>query len=246
MKLSISRRRLGLALALGTLCLLAPATSHAGLLPVNFRPGSPIISGSNGGLTYNATTGDFDATLTSPSLVYAAPFVQPNGFTLFNGSLSMDLKVDKNGHFVANGSGLDLTGTITINGAVFGGNNNPLLTGTITNFGSEAAGPPTLSFDGYFTITGGALTQTETGSGGQPVFGGFPLGGRGGFLLSAENVTGGTLGDFSRDFSSSSVKPTVGVLAAPEPSSLTLSLTAAVVLGAWRWRRKSLRARAIG
>jgi hypothetical protein len=235
---------LALALAIGW--LLAPATGRAGLLPIHFQPGGPIVSGSNGRLTYNAATGDFNLMLSSPSLIFAAPFVQPNGFTTFSGSLSIDLLVDHSGHFVANGAGLQLTGTVTINGATFTGNAaNPLLSGTITNFGSQAAGPPSLSFDGFFDITGGALTTTQPGSGGQPVFGGFPAGGSGGFILNAENVTSGTLGDFSSDFSSSSVKAHVGV-PTPEPNSLVLSLTAAAVLGAWRLRRKRLLADAIG
>jgi hypothetical protein len=231
----ISPKWLGLALALGVTLLPAPSACRADLLPVTFAPGAPIVSGSNGSLSYNASTGDFHTTLMAPSLVYAAPFVQPRGFAVFSGSFTLDLLVDQAGNFVANGTGLTLTGNVTINGANFSG---PLLTGTLTGFGAQAAGPPSLSFDGTYTITGGLLTQTKTGTGGSQVFGGYPLGQAGGFILVAENVTGGTLGDFTQNFSSGSVKPQVGVLA-PGPSAWALFLTGAVALAGWRGMRRT-------
>ncbi len=227
----IHPKRLSLALALAVQFLLTPSICRAGQIPVSFAPGDPIVSGSNGGITYNATTGDFNATLTGASLVYAAPFVLPSGFALFSGSLTIDLTVDHSGDFVANCSVLLLTGSVTINGATFSGT---LLSGAITDFGAQAAGPPSLTFDGYYTITGGALTQTESGTGSALVFGGFPLGASGGFLLDAENVTGGTLGNFAQNFSSSSDKPEVGVLAVavavPAPGTLVLALIGVMVL----------------
>lgn len=236
MTLYIRPHRWGPTLALGILCVFAPAAARAGLLPVAFQSGSPIVSGSHGDLSYNAATGEFNTTLNSSSLVFAAPFVQPNGFTHFKGSLSIDFFVNNKGQFVANGSGLELNGTVTINGATFTGT---LLTGTITDFGSQAAGPPSRSFDGFFDITGGALTTTQPGNGGQPVFGGFPSGETGGFILVAEKTTSGILGDFAQNFTSNSVKSAVGMVS-PEPSSLTLLLTAAGTLGVWRLRRKRL------
>jgi hypothetical protein len=229
-----------LLLALGVAVLLAPTTCRADfLLPENFQPGAPIVSSSNGGLTYNASTGDFNVTINASSLTYAAPFVLPRGFALITGSndqLVIDLTVDNNGNFVSSGAGVLLVGSVTINGAVFTGTTaNPLLTGTVTAFGSDPAGPPSLTFDGYFTITGGLLTQTKTGTGGAAVSGGFPLGNAGGFLVTAENVTGGTLGDFAENFSSSNDKPELGVLV-PGPSSLALALCGAAVLAGWRRR----------
>jgi hypothetical protein len=209
------------------------------LLPVNFAPGAPIVGGSSGGLTYTASTGELKMTLSGPTLTFAAPFVNNQNHFVFitGGSLTIDLIVDQNGNLVSNGTGVTLTGTTTINGASFSGT---LLTGTLTGFGAQPAGPPSFTFDGYFNITGGQLTTTKTGTGGSQVFGGFPLGQLGGFLLDAENVTKGTLGDFTHDFTSTSIKPSVGVLA-PEPGSLVLFLTGTLVLGGWK--RVSGRAR---
>jgi hypothetical protein len=227
-------RQFGIALAVGVYWLVAPPLCRAGpLLPLDFQPGAPNVSGSNGSLTYNAATGDFQAALTGASLVYSAPSVAPRGFVPFSGSLMMDLTVDHNGNFVSNGTGLVLTGTVTINGAIFTGT---LLTAKITAFGADDAGPPTRAFDGLFEITGGALTTTQPGTGGQDVSGGFPVGSLGGFMLSAEDVTSGTLGDFTRSFSSTTNKPLIGVLT-PEPSTIALVLTGAAGLAWWRKRK---------
>lgn len=230
----ISLRRFGLALALGVHFLVAPSHCRAGpLLTLDFQPGAPNVSGSNGGITYDAATGDFHAMLSGASLVYAAPSVAPRGFAPFSGSLNMDVMVDHNGNFVSNGTGLVLTGSVTINGAVFSGT---LLTAKITAFGADDAGPPTRTFDGVFEITGGALTTTQPGTGGEDVSGGFPVGSLGGFILSAEDVRSGTLGDFTQSFSSTGGKPLIGVLT-PEPSTLVLALTGAVGLTWWRKRK---------
>jgi hypothetical protein len=225
-------RRIGLALFLGALFLLAPPLRAGPLLPLDFQPGAPIVSGSNGDLTYNASTDEFKATLSGPTLLYASPSI-PNGFALISGgSLTIDLFVSNNGNFVANGTGVTLSGSVTINGAVFTGT---LLAGTVTAFGSDPAGPPSRDFDGLFTVTGGALTQTETGSGGQSFFGGFPVGRIGAFGLIGEDVTSGTLGDFTHNFSSDRDKPLIGVV--PEPSTLALVLTGATLFVGWRKRR---------
>jgi hypothetical protein len=230
-----SSRITGLVLVVCLQPLITPSVCRADLLPVIFQPGAPIVGGSNGALTYNASTGDFNLTVSAPTLTYAGPFVNPppgNNFALIaSPKLIIDLKVNTSGNFVANGTGVLLTGTVSFKDQ-FGGtvtfsgttSANPLLSGTVTNFGAQAVGPPSLSFDGYYNVTGGALTQTRTDSMGNPIFGGFPLGGgTGGFLIDAENVTGGTLGDFTHNFSSSNVKPEVGTVT-PAPPSLTLAL----------------------
>jgi hypothetical protein len=79
-------------------------------------------------------------------------------------------------------------------------------------------------------------------SGGGTLFGGFPLGALGAFDLSAENVTGGILGDFSMDFSSDSVKDEEG-LTIPEPSSWALALLGGTELGILDFVRRRRRRR---
>ena len=114
-----------------------------------------------------------------------------------------------------------------------------LLSGPITAFGADPPGPPTRAFNGFFLIQGGALTQTITLSGGGTVFGGFPVGGQpGGFLLLAENVTSGILGNFAQDFASTNGKSNIGV-ATPEPGAWILAGTGAATLAGWgRLRRR--------
>jgi hypothetical protein len=63
----IYQSRLGLALALGTICVLTPTTGRAGLLPVAFKPGAPIISDSNGALNYSVLSASVQNVGTPPS-----------------------------------------------------------------------------------------------------------------------------------------------------------------------------------
>jgi hypothetical protein len=228
------RRSAPAVLTLALLVLAAP-NCRADLI-LSFNPGSPTILGNNGTLAYNASTGNFDAVLTP--LTYNAAFVLPRGFATFAASpaaqLTIDLTVDKNGNFVSNGTGLSLTGSVTINGQTFASSpGNPLLTGPITDFGSQApAGPAPFNFEGVFSITGGVLTTTKG-----TVNGGFQIGTPGGFILNAENTTSGILGDFQASFSSSSVKINPLGSLVPEPGSMVQMITGLFLLAGWSLRR---------
>ena len=215
-------------IALGAWLLFSSSACQAGPLLV-YEPGLPSITGINGTLAYDASTGDFQSQ--STPLVFVLP---DSSFAFIdNGSLSVDLTVDKNGDFVSNGMGLALTGSVTLDGQTFTGDAmNPLLFGPVTAFGEQQpAGPPPFVFNGFFTVQGGALTQTMGG-----VFGGFPVGSTGAFTLEAEDVTGGILGNFQQSFSSSSVKSTVETVT-PEPGTRVLALIGASIVGCGAWLR---------
>ena len=230
------------AIALATILLLAgPGRScRAGLLPITFEPGGPTVSGANGSLTYNASTDVFHASVVEPandpnfnSLIFV-PAGQPGNLVFldpFNGtaSLTIDLKVDNNGNFLANGAGVTLIGGLDIDGDGRDDASGTLLTGTITAFGAGAAAPPTVPFNGLFTVTGGLLSAPITLSSGGTLPTQFAVGSLAGFTLEAENVTSGILGNFSQNFSSTLVKPGIGLI--PEPGSLTLALSAIATLG---------------
>jgi hypothetical protein len=240
MRARLALRWIGPALAIGLHGLLTASSCLAGpLVQFDFSPGSPVIFSVNGTLSYDATTGAFHSEMTP--LTYAAPSV-PGGFAFFTGgTTTIDLVVDTNGDFVTSGDGVVVTGSLDLDGDgtddVAGDAADPLLFGPVVAFGAEPPGPPTRTFDGLFTVQGGALTGTIPLSGGGALFGGFPIGPPGGFVLSAEDVGGGILGDFKVDFSSSNVKSDIsGVV--PEPGGLTLALAAlAVVVVAGRLRR---------
>src|SRR5262249_50143663 len=72
-------------------------------------------------------------------------------------------------------------------------------------------------------IAGGLLTQPIPLSGGGTLPALFSVGDPGVFFLDAENVTAGTLGDFTASFASTNVKSEV-VAAVPEPPAWLLLL----------------------
>jgi hypothetical protein len=236
-----------MALAVASLILQsAPGGSCRGasLIPITFVTNGPTVSGANGTLTYNAGTGAFDASVLEPandpsfnSLIFT-PAGQPLNLVFLDPamgtvSLTFDLKVNTSGNFVSSGTGVTLKGAVDVDGDGTDDASGTLLTGTIFAFGAGAAGPPTVTFNGLFHVTGGLLTGPITLSGGGTLPIQFPVGATGGFDLFAENVTSGILGNFAASFSSSSVKPSVG-LVVPEPGSLMLALFGIVTLGGSR------------
>jgi hypothetical protein len=198
-----------------------------------------VISGINGTLTYSAATGEFQAS-TFPIIIAGPTIPAPGHIGFFDQSIpsttTIDLFVDKAGNFVSNGTGLQITGAVDLDGDGTNDATGLLLSGNITAFGADPAGPPTRVFDGLFTVTGGLLTQNITLSGGGTVFGGFPVGATGGFFLFAEDVTGGTLGNFNNDFSSDAVKDQES-LVIPEPGAWACWAVALAGLAGLAWCR---------
>jgi hypothetical protein len=218
--------------------LLACGSSRAGgLIPITLDPNGPTIQGLIGGtLSYNASTGEF-LSQTIPTVLSAGSLPPPPP-TLFDftGTTSIDLFVNTDGSFRGNGSGLSISGgTLTLgDGTTVTG---PFLTGTITAFGAQPAGPPTLVFDGLFQVTGGSLTAPIALNGGGNLPAVFTVGQTAGFIVNAENVTSGTLGDFMSSFSSNSVKDVEGAIV-PEPWSVFQGLTGIGLVWAARQRAR--------
>lgn len=221
--------------------LLATAPSQAGLIPITLDPNGPTIAGEIGGtLSYNAGTGEF-LSQTIPTVLSASSLPPPpNALFDFSGTTSIDLFVNADGSFRGDGSGLSISGgslTLSDGTTVTG----PFLTGTITAFGAQPAGVPTLTFDGLFQVTGGSLTAPIALDSGGSLPALFSVGQTGGFFVSAEDVTSGTLGDFTSSFSSDSVKDQEGSIV-PEPSSLFLGLAGTGLVLGWVAARKAARA----
>jgi hypothetical protein len=235
----------GLTLGLGLVLALGSPQCHADLLQFGFEPNGPIITGIAGNLTYSAATGNFHST--AVAITYA-PAPAPGGAAFFSpGSrITIDLFVDTSGAFKNNGTGITITGSLDLDGDGTPDVSSVLLAGAITAFGAQPASPPTWTADGLFTVQGGALTQNNIPlSGGGSTSGGFSIGEIGGFILFAENVTSGNLGDFNQSFSSNSVKTQLGPVAVPEPPAWVTCLTGAAMLAvlgclAGRWRTGAL------
>jgi hypothetical protein len=233
-------RTAGWALAaVGALLLFAPP-GRAGLVPVTLDPNGPVVTSFDGSLSYtfNGSTGGHFHSDTTP-LILTGDFLGNNSAFFDSSSVSIDLNVTKTGSLVGTGT-FQLTGAVDLNGDHIDDATGTLLTGTITAFGANQ-GPPTDPFDGVFQITGGLLTAPVSLSGGGTQAPGFRIGQAGGFFLFAEDVTQGTLGDFSHSFASDSTKSQVGVVI-PEPATAVLGLLAGALLGC----RSAVRRRAGG
>jgi hypothetical protein len=238
----------------------APRASCGGpLLGINFTPNGPGIDALSGALSYNATTLDFNASTTDPNALtlitptYSAPS-NPNFLTAgffdptLSAALTFDVHVNASGALVPGGTGFSLTGAVDIDGD---GLDDPrgtttamtLLTGNITAFGTNGPGPPPVTFNGLFQVTGGLLTGPLTLSNNDKIAALFPIGSFEGFSLTAENTSAGILGDFRSSFSSSTVKPYAGAFV-PEPGGLVLVLSgAAFACGCLLVRGRLIRAR---
>jgi hypothetical protein len=219
--------------------LLAATSSRAGLIPITLDPNGPTIQGVSGSLSYNAGTGEFQSQ-TTPADLGAASLPGMLAFFDFTGTTTIDLFVNADGSFNRNGSGLSISGgTLSLSdGTVVTG---PFLTGTITAFGADPPGPATRNFDGLFQVSGGSLTEPIALNSGGSLPALFTVGQTGGFFVSAEDVTSGTLGDFTSSFSSDSVKDEEGALAVPEPSSLVTGLVGTGLVLGWVAARKAAR-----
>jgi hypothetical protein len=227
---------------------LAPPSARADLL--TFSTGGPDILDTNGSLTYNQSTGEFQSVTSSLTLTADALASLPGSpsFVFFDpgSSMTIDLQVNSSGGFVSNGTGVTLTGSIDFDGDGNSDVNGTLLQGHIINFGAQTAGPPTWVSNGLFVIDSGLLTQTINLSGGGTLDPLYSVGELAGFTIYAESVTGGTLGDFTADFSSDIVKDNVDPVV-PEPPMVILGLVGAGLLGirGWRSRRRRLVEQAI-
>jgi hypothetical protein len=223
--------------ALATLfALMLAMPGRADPLHFELDPLGPIILGLDGSLTYTRSTGNFH----SQTFTFAFGSVEFPLGTFSPGSLTtVDLTVNAAGGFLANGTGLSVTGDLDLDNDGINDASGLLLSGPILDFGAEAAGPPTRVFNGLFDVQGGALTAPVALSGGGTATAQFPVGARGGFFLFAETVTNGTLGDFSADFASDNVKDNVG-LVVPAPATWLLAMpgAAALVGGAITARRR--------
>jgi hypothetical protein len=200
-----------------------------GMLPFQFDPDGAVGLGTNSDLSYDASTGEFHGTslpltLSSSTLPGGADFVRFSG----NPLLSFDLFVNPDGTFRSNGSGFDLTGTLSIGGTNLSGT---LLSGDFTAFGADPASPPTWVANALFDTTGGLLTQSNPLADGTTLAAQFPIDGAPvGVDFFAEHVSSGTLGDFTQNFSDAG-KVMFGPTSIPEPASWVLVLIGIVVLG---------------
>lgn len=214
-----------LTLGAGLFILALPTECRADPLPIAFDSNGPAIGVYAGTVTYSAGTMSGPGTLTvnaTPTYFLTSNF--PYMYTMSGAALTITLSVNSSGAFSS--------GTVALTGTVDFGTNQAvsgnLLNGTVTGFGSQGPGPAPWDFDGLFTINGGLLTQASS----TPASDIFPNGSTGAFDLCVETETSGILGDYEANFSGSTIKGPVGLVATPEPTTATIAAISAAAYGA--------------
>ena len=143
-----------------SLLLLGPdRRCYADLLNFQFDPNGPTILATNGSLSYDASTGEFQGT--ALPLTLSSPLLPGSGTVSFSGDsqLSFDFFVNPDGTFRSDPDGFNLTGTLSIDGTKISGG---LLSGDFYDFGAEPAGPPTWVSNALLDTTGGLLATYLT------------------------------------------------------------------------------------
>ena len=228
--------------ALSALVILLPTREcqAGGLIPITFDQTQPFIAATDGSLSYNASTGDFNVQATG--LFYLSNDLPGERFQvpLDGGQATIDLTLDQNGNLLGPGT-LTVTGGIDFDQDGTDDATGTLLTGSVTAFGAAGPGPAPWEFDGLFNVTGGG---PEPGVDPperrrhvqQPVQLGGARGIRPGRRAAGQRHPGGLrvglLGEH--------VKNLPAGQAIPEPSSGALGTIAlAGVAGWWRWRLRT-------
>jgi len=220
-----------LAMAVGVLGLSPAAECRAGgLLSINFDQTRPVILATDGSVTYDQASGDFNVQATG---LFFLSNNLPNGNTqvpITNDLAAINLMVDQNGNLMGTGT-LTVTGAIDFDQDSQNDVSGTLLKGTISAFGVAGAGPAPWEFNGLFSFDSGALTQASIPlSGGGTFTDLFTVGQTGGFDLVVEQQVSGILGDFSASFSGNTDKGIVTGVSTPEPTTVTLGLIALVAI----------------
>ena len=220
-----------LILVVGAFSLWPAAGCRAGgLLQFTFDPNQPLILSTDGSLTFDHTSGDFNVQATGLFFLSNTVFAPITGSDL----ATLNMTVDPSGNLVGTGS-LSVTGALDIDGdGTNDVNESTLLTATINALGTAPAGPAPWEFNGLMNLTGGALTQASIPlSGGGTFTNLFQVGETGGFDLVVEQQVSGILGDFLSSFSGNTIKQFAAGVPTPEPSTATLAVLALTTIAGW-------------
>ena len=119
---------------------IAVALAVLALLPAIECPAGPVILATDGSVTYDSTSGDFNVQATGLFFLSSS---LPNGNTqvpISGGSAAFNLTVDQSGSLVGNGT-FAMNGAIDFDQDGTNDTSGSLLTGTVSSFFPAGAGP---------------------------------------------------------------------------------------------------------